>query len=292
MSTPIQDSAPQDSAPEGRRDKVMAVFDKLGKLDQLGVVCVGLFVVSLVPSIVGIIALVIGAVLIALGGPKRRRVVLGVPRFIWYFGLSIYENWRHGEAEATRRHNRRMERSERRAEERAQREAAEIQRRLQEEMTREEFDQLLIDVEKELEADGTPRHEIELTLTHAEEQFEEALLRRELVERRREARERRRAGIAVPGEGEMDDFDRELMNRMGSDMAARADRDEENARERARRERQEEYEDLLAREEADIRREERQSREEERREREEDRRVREEERRAREEEREERRRNR
>ena len=290
MSTPIQDSAPQDSAPEGRRDKVMAVFDKLGKLDQLGVVCVGLFVVSLVPSIVGIIALVIGAVLIALGGPKRRRVVLGVPRFIWYFGLSIYENWRHGEAEATRRHNLRISRRERRQAEQARQAQEDFRRYFNEEMTPEEFEEQLLQAEKDFEADGMSAQEIEAALTNIETAYAEALERRELVERRREARERRRAGVATSES--LDDTDIERLNRMRSDFSERAEADERAEQEERERARQEEYEDLLAREEADIRREERESREEERREREEDRRVREEERRAREEEREERRRNR
>ena len=158
----------------------------------------------------------------------------------------------------------------RREQEKTDSRVAAIRRRIEEGMPQHEFEALLIEVEEELEAGGTAAHDIEVILSNLEDLHEEFRQRRELVERRRQARDRRRAGLADPDEDEMDAADREMLARMQQDVVASSQREAE-AQERARQER---YEDAVAYEDENTRAEERQARAEDRRARAEDRRER------------------
>ena len=301
----------QQNAVQGYKEKGLTWFKGMGRIDKAGLVCMALagvliavallftaisYLVGFLPFLPQAVfsfpqaaadfasGLIIGPILIGgglllLGGPRRRgavkktvKVVLFVPGFIWSF--FVFQVWDRGDAAAFAR---RMNNRARREQEKTDSRVADIIRRIEEGMPQHEFEALLIEVEEEAEAGGTAAHDIEALLSNLEDLHQEANQRRELVERRRQARARRRAGLADPDEDEMDDADREMLARMQQDLVASSQREAE-AQERARQER---YEDAVAYEDENTRAEERQARSEERQARSEERRARQEDRRER-----------
>ena len=276
----------QENAVQEYEGKGLAWFKGLGRIDQVGLACLTFagvliaiallskaiaYLVSYIPFLPYVVyaffreltalaswavwPIIIGGGLVLFGGPRRRRAVFFFPRMLW----EAIQIFRLDRAAYARRRNNRA----RREQEKADSHVADIRRRIEAGMPQHEFEALLIEVEEELEAEGQAAHEIEVILSNLEDLREESQQRRELVERRREARARRRAGLADPDEDETDAADREMLARMQQNVAAESRREVE-AQERAR---QESYEDALAHEEEEMRREERRARTEERRER-------------------------
>ena len=285
---------------QAQNSKWLGWYARMGKWDKIGVACLAVFLalalinalissllrtpfldvlwviwgpVSYFLSVIQMWLFIAGVVIVALAGPKRRRALLSAPQFIW----GLIQVWRLGKTELIRRRQEDRIKRERQQE----RERESYERWFMDEMTPEEFEQELIKLGEERRAEGRSAGEIEVEITLLENKFAEALETRELVERRRAARERRRAGLEPAEEDVVTPRDAYLLSQIHDEAAQREERQEEAEQRR----RQEEYENAVAREEAELRREERRGLEEERRDRnrdrEEERRYREEDRRDR-----------
>ncbi len=134
-------------------------------------------------------------------------------------------------------------------------------------MNRDEFEDLLVKIEQEAKEDGMSMQETEAYISALEDTFEQGLLQREVLEKRRLNRERRRAGLPIEEETEED---RAVMERMQQETRGRLRREEQAAGEaqaRAEQAAQERYEYRAAVIEDKDREDERRARREEREER-------------------------
>ena len=190
----------QQNAVQRYKEKRLAWFKGLGRIDKAGLVCMALagvliavallltaisYLVGLLPFLPQAVLsflqsasalasglypgpILIGGGLLLLGGPRRRgavkktvKVVLLVPGLIWsFFVFVVWDRW---DAAA---HSRRMNNRARREQEKTDSRVAAIRRRIEEGMPQHEFEALLIEVEEELEAGGTAAHDIEVILSN------------------------------------------------------------------------------------------------------------------------------
>ncbi len=271
-------------------------FKGLGKLDKIGVCLLGAGVLLIV--LYGVLSIILelsyrwlpgiywlaqitgllggilryiflaGILFLLVGGGRRRNVVftvvLFIPRLVWHLIESRtrpagYERDRYRQEMAAARQVGVQSPEEN--------DSDSLLRQIREEMNRDEFEDLLVKIEQEAKEDGMSMQETEAYISALEDTFEQGLLQREVLEKRRLNRERRRAGLPIEEETEED---RAVMERMQQETRGRLRREEQAAGEaqaRAEQAAQERYEYRAAVIEDKDREDERRARREEREER-------------------------